>query len=455
MTERHPFRSTHLLRDHARPRGLPHPSVTEFDARLQELLLPVAVNLVTRFHELGRRERVLTLPVMLALVLSAIWRQVPGVRTLAALLHQEALLWVPPLTVSPGAISQRLRSLPPVLFQQLFADLVPTFQARAQARQRPQPPAVAHALRHFARLWVVDGTTLEVLFKKVGLLRGRPDTVLGGTVLAVTDLATRQPVHLVYDADPAANEKRFLEEALQAVLPSGTLVVCDAGFCSYPWFDWLIDQGCGVLTRARTNAAFTVLQVLQVLQDSPTVRDRLVRLGFDPRSACTHPLRLVELRFRDRWYRYLTSVLDPRQLPVAEVQDLYARRWRIEEAFLQVKRLLGLSYLWTGSVAAIELQCWATWLLYATLVDLCDAVAEELGRPLDDISVEMTYRALYFFYAAVGRGEATDAVAFLAGADHRRWGIVKPPRLKRERQRRADQPPDLLPPVACACGHGP
>jgi len=29
---------------------------------------------------------------------------------------------------------------------------------------------------------------------------------------------------------------------------------------------------------------------------------------------------------------------------------LYRRRWRIEEAFLTVKRLLNLAYLWTGSL---------------------------------------------------------------------------------------------------------
>lgn len=31
------------------------------------------------------------------------------------------------------------------------------------------------------------------------------------------------------------------------------------------------------------------------------------------------------------------------------VAALYRRRWRLEEAFCTVKRLLGISYLWTGS----------------------------------------------------------------------------------------------------------
>ncbi|WP_036477975.1 transposase [Myxosarcina sp. GI1] len=59
-------------------------------------------------------------------------------------------------------------------------------------------------------------------------------------------------------------------------------------------------------------------------------------------------LRLVEIRHGRSWYRYLTSVLDPKILPPFVVGALYSRRWRIEESFLLLKRLLGLSYLWTG-----------------------------------------------------------------------------------------------------------
>jgi len=55
-------------------------------------------------------------------------------------------------------------------------------------------------------------------------------------------------------------------------------------------------------------------------------------------------MRLIEVRYGMVWYRYLTSVLDPAILPAFVVADLYRRRWRIEEAFLIVKRLLNLSY---------------------------------------------------------------------------------------------------------------
>ncbi len=123
---------------------------------------------------------------------------------------------------------------------------------------------------------------------------------------------------------------------------------------------------------------------------------------------------------------YLTSVLDPEILPPYVIIDLYQKRWRIEDAFNTVKRLLGLSYLWTGSINGIKLQIWATWLFYAVLVDLGDAVAEELSLPFERISLEMIYRGLYYFHTASTRGEASDPVKYFANPDIQKClGIVK------------------------------
>jgi IS4 transposase len=112
-------------------------------------------------------------------------------------------------------------------------------------------------------------------------------------------------------------------------------------------------------------------------------------------------------------------VLDPNILPPYVVADLYRRRWRIESAFNTVKRLLGLSYLWTGSLNGIKLQIWGTWLFYAVLVDLGDAVADQLSLPFDRISLEMIYRSLYHFYVAHQKGLASDPVKYFAAPENR------------------------------------
>lgn len=108
-------------------------------------------------------------------------------------------------------------------------------------------------------------------------------------------------------------------------------------FSIFTFFDALIDKGVAWITRAKSNPVFTVQKRLL---HTPEVGDRIVLLGGD-KNRSRHPVRLIEVRFGQTWYRYLTSVLDPAILPAWAVADLYRRRWRIEEVFMMVKpRLL-------------------------------------------------------------------------------------------------------------------
>ncbi len=97
--------------------------------------------------------------------------------------------------------------------------------------------------------------------------------------------------------------------------------------------------------------------------------------------------------------------------------------------------MLGLAYFYVGATNAVQTQLWATWLLYAVLVDLTDAVAAALHRPVATLSLEMVYRGLYHFTQAVQRGQATatDPVAYLAA--NAGWlGVLKRPRRRPAKQ---------------------
>lgn len=319
MARRSSYLPPDLTRDHARPRTAPaNPAVA---ARLEALVSPAAFALGDEYRRLGLRSRILALPVMVAVVLAMIWRQVPSVAELARLLEREGLLWTTPRRVSPQALALRLRCLPAALFGQLVAELLPTLTARAAARRRPVPPVVDRVRPVFGAVWAVDGTTLEAVFKKVGSLRGVEGTVLGGKLEAVLDLATKLPVHLWLDDDAGANAKRFVAR-IEAVLPPRTLLVVDRGFYSYPFFDWLADHGHGFVMRARSVAA---TRVERVLLDAPTARDRVVWLGPYRSNPWRHPVRLVEVQVHGAWRAYLTSILDPQTRSTADVVDLSAR----------------------------------------------------------------------------------------------------------------------------------
>ena len=52
----------------------------------------------------------------------------------------------------------------------------------------------------------------------------------------------------------------------------------------------------------------------------------------------------VSALYHGVWYRYLTNELDPQRRPALVVVALYRQRWRIEDAYAIVNRLLGLAY---------------------------------------------------------------------------------------------------------------
>src|SRR3954451_3606034 len=84
----------------------------QVEARLADLIHPATLAQVAAFHDRGLRERVLTLPVMVAFVLSLIWRQLGSVAEAVRVLTTEGVLWADAAAVSPQAVSQRLRRLP-------------------------------------------------------------------------------------------------------------------------------------------------------------------------------------------------------------------------------------------------------------------------------------------------------------------------------------------------------
>src|SRR2546428_5489642 len=419
-----------IARDRSK-RPLAAPPPAEVEARLTALIHPLTLGQVAHYHDVGLRQRVLSLPVMVALVLSMIWRQVGSAATLVRLLHREGLLWTGPTRVSQQALSQRLRVFPAALFQRVLADLLPPLQARWAARHRPLPPDLAWARERYTAVLAADGSTLDVLLRQVGLLRDREDTPLAGRMTALPDLCSRLPRCLWYDADAQAHDQRAWPQIL-AALPQGALLVFDLGYTNFGIFARLTLAHVTFVTRAKSNLAF---QIVRVLRQSSQVQDALVWIG---RGDERQQVRLISVLYNGTWHRYLTNALDPACLPPAYAVALYWQRWRIEDGYGVVKRLLGLAYFWVGSANGVQLQLWATWLLYAVLVDLTDAVSEELNQPFAALSLEMVYRSLYFFTAAYQRGEATDVVPYLA-AEAVDLGIVKRKRKRDPTPSRFDQ----------------
>ena len=154
------------------------------------------------------------------------------------------------------------------------------------------------------------------------------------------------PVDIWFNEQARAFDTNFIPEILQQI-KSRTLLLLDRGFYDFQFFADLLAKECHFITRLKSNSK---VEVVRWLSDTATVKDRLIHLRTGQNGTSILTLRLVKVRFESQWYSYVTSVLDPQSLPPFVVADLYRRRWRIEEAFNILKRVLNLGYLWTGSV---------------------------------------------------------------------------------------------------------
>ncbi len=413
----------------------PLPSVAEVEAELYALLTPglLAPRQLERRDPrnpqrcIRLRAWILTLPVMVALVVSLVWRRWGAIAEVQRVLAQEGLRWVSPLQVSEQAIAKRLDTLPASALAEVFTEV----SSRFHAQPPPQLPGLeswAGGRAHCSRSAMVEGSTRAALRKKTQPLQTQLGLVLAGRMRVRVEAFTHRPLWQLYTEDAAANDKRFAPEIL-AALPRGGLLIFDLGFFSFLWFDDFTDQQKFFVTRLRQK---TASRTTQLLSSSPYYRDELIKVGLPHSHPCRHPLRLVSVLWHGQWYRSLTNVLDPQLLSARQVWELYRRRWRIEDAFLVTKRVLDLAYLWKASANGIQLQLYATFLFYLVLLHVCQQVAQSLNEPLEQISVEMVFRAFYHYSRAFARDATLELIPYLV--QHAvLLGLVK-----RRRQRHRD-----------------
>jgi hypothetical protein len=377
---------------------------------MESVIHPAVYGQLELYHKMGLRTRILSLPVMVAFVLGMLWRHLGSVREGVRVMREEGMLWMEAVeSVSPQAMLQRMSHLPAELFRRILLECQPEMQRRAEERTRPLPAAIEWGRHHFKAVWAFDGTVLDGVLRKCGLLQKEKKGVLAGKLGTVLDVVTQLPVALWYRENSRTQDQTFWPEILSVVEP-GILLLLDMGLINHSMFDELSDRSVGFITRPKSH---TITEEVKVLSKSATLHDTMIVLGGESHR-CRHPMRLVKVLFRGKWYRYLTNVTDSQRLPPTVVVALYDQRWRIEDAFNQVKRLLGLAYFHTGSINGIQMQVWATWLLYLLLVDLTDAVAEALQKPFKAISMEMVFRGLYHFTQARHRGAADDPIEYFA-----------------------------------------
>lgn len=307
----------------------------------------------------------------------AVWR----------LLSVTGLWHYPRFPVTDQAVYNRLErgSLAPL--EQLFSAISTLLATRLA-------PYALHGLAPFAAAVVaLDESTLDQVARRLKALRSLPaqaDRLLPGKVAALFDIRLQQWRAVRFVPEPRQNEKVLARE-LVAGLPLGSLVLADLGYFGFAWFDWLVEQGHHYVSRLRAKTSYTVRHVFYQQGD---VFDGIIWLGAYRADRAAHAVRLVRFRVGTTTYRYITDVLDPAVLSVAQIATLYARRWDIELAMKLIKRHLDLHLLWSAKTVIVQQQVWAVLTISQILQALRMEIAGRAGVDPYEVSMELMVQYL-------------------------------------------------------------
>lgn len=132
----------------------------------------------------------------------------------------------------------------------------------------------------------------------------------------------------------STNERPMLKRLMKK-LRKGDLLLIDCGFYSFRLLEMLVGRGCSFVIPLQKNSR---PKVVRKLGD----HDWLVEIADSKYgSDATMQLRMVYVYRRGfRRRRIMTSLLDPVKYRVAEVADIYHRRWDIETFYRDFKETM-------------------------------------------------------------------------------------------------------------------
>jgi hypothetical protein len=303
----------------------------------------------------------------------------------------KSCLWhYPKVSVTDEAVYRRLAKEGVEPLQHLFSYIRIALAARLM-------PYEDHSLAPFApHIYALDATTLDQVARRLPALRGKPPgdrNLLPGKLSTLFNVRTQQWQTIHYVANPCENDKVAARDVVNGV-PPGSLIVGDLGYFAFAWFDDLIDMGLNFVSRLRNKTSYKVLHTYYRQGDT---FDGIVQLGAYRANRMAHAVRLVTFRQGNTLFQYITSVMDPKMFPMADIAHVYARRWDIEMAFKVIKRHLGLHMLWSAKTTVILQQAYSVLIIAQIIHALHVEVAARAGVDIFDVSLPLLIEYMPFF----------------------------------------------------------
>lgn len=184
-----------------------------------------------------------------------------------------------------------------------------------------------------------------------------------------------------YRIGPGTDSERNHLRSLLPLLPTGSLLIADAGFVGYELLNEILALGLHFLIRAGSNV--TLLKGLgysrpwgeEVMHLWP---NKQARKGEAPLA-----LRLIVLTDGRKPIYLISDLLAPEQLSHDDAEALYRRRWAIEVFYRSLKQTLGHRKMHSG--APQQAECELAWAVMGLWVLSALTVKELLGKGRDPL----------------------------------------------------------------------
>ena len=245
-------------------------------------------------------------------------------------------------------------------------------------------------------LYAVDGSTLRVADSDANRhhfgghdsgrhAAGRAERMSGYPLMRVVVLMALRS-HLLAGASfgPYGTDERSYAKALWDTVPDHSLVLVDRGFLQADVLVPLMSAGTSRhwLTRAKSTTKYRVIQRL-----GPG--DELVEFKVSSEARRKNPSLPTHfdaraIRYQRKGFRpqlLLTSLVDDKRYPAAELRALYHERWEIELGFGEIKTdmLERLETIRSKSPSAVAQEMWGLLIAYNLVRLEMERIAGELG----------------------------------------------------------------------------
>ena len=355
-----------------------------------------------------RRRKITPVVTVLHMVMAALWPE-ESFNACWQVLWDTFISWFPHLNghaLSRGRVAEARARLPLRLWQRLFALLSDKAQCLSEAYDKWK----GH------RVVLADGTCVSMsaeteLFEAFGVNTGYHGCGRYPLARLVSLCMAGTMTIIDYAIGGYQDGESTLTFGILKSLRKGDLLVADRHFAAAHFYVRYQSMGLEFLTRAhqclkisrvKRRLCYNANDFIGRLNISKNYRRR------DPLLPASIDVRFIQAKLWIRGRRtvvwFATSLLDAKRYPAQQIVQLYARRWRIETLFRELKIPLSADVLRSQSPDGVRKEIIArlTALNVVRSIMLEAAVKAKMSDPLR-ISFAHAVRAIISFSAALSR----------------------------------------------------